>query len=101
MTLRRCRDLEDLEIALNELPESLDATYLRVLENIRGEKNRQRAKCVLQLITVACRPLTINEVNEALTVDCINEIINPKRRLRDPFGILEICSGLVELSRYA
>jgi ankyrin repeat domain-containing protein 50 len=100
MALRHCRDIEDLETALNELPESLDATYDRILDNIRGEKDRKRAKSVLRLIAVAYRPLTIDEVNEALTVDCDKENINPKRRIRDPFGILEICSGLIELSKY-
>jgi hypothetical protein len=101
MTLRGCRDIEDLETALHGLPESLDATYDRILNNIRGEKDRKRAKCVLQLIAVAYRPLTVHEVGEALTVDCEEETINPKRRMRDPSAILEICSGLLELTGYA
>lgn len=101
ITLRACKDIEDLETALKELPESLDATYDRILTNIRGEKDRKRAKYALQLIAVAHRPLTVYEVNEALTVDCEEEMINPKRRMRDPHAILEICSGLLELlTRY-
>jgi hypothetical protein len=100
MTLSRCRSLEDLEDALKGLPKDLDATYDRMLDNIR-EEDRKRAKCILQLIAVARRPLTVHEVNEALTVDCEEETIYPKRRMQDPFEILEICSGLLELYRYA
>jgi ankyrin repeat domain-containing protein 50 len=101
MALRRRRDIEDLETALTELPETLDAMYDRMFQNIRGEKDRKRAKCALQLVVVAYRPLTLNEINEALTIDCEGEIINRKRRMRDPFGILEICSGLIERYTYA
>lgn len=86
---------------MTELPETLDATYDRMLQKIHGEKDRKRAKCALQLVAVAYRPLTLDEINEALTVDCEGEIINRKRRMRDPFGILEICSGLIELYTYA
>jgi len=100
-TLRRCRDIEDRENALTELPESLDATYDRILNNIREGKDQKRARCALQLIAVAYRPLTIQEISEALIVDCEEETINYKRRMRDPFGILEICSSLLELSGYA
>jgi hypothetical protein len=100
ISLKHCRDIEDIETALNELPESLDATYERILDNIRGGKDRKRARCVLQLIAVAYRPLTVQEISEALTVDCELETINPKRRMRDPFGILEICSSLLDLSEY-
>ena len=52
------------------------------------------------LMAVACRPLTIDEVSEALTVDFEGENINHKRRMRDPSEILEICSSLIELAGY-
>jgi hypothetical protein len=97
-TLKCCRDIEDIETALNDLPESLDSTYERILNSIRKGKDRQRAKCILQFIAVSHRPLTVAEVSEALTVDCEEKNINYKRRMRDPLAILEICSGLLVLS---
>jgi ankyrin repeat domain-containing protein 50 len=95
--LKGCRTIEDLENALTELPKDLDITYDRILNNI-DEKDRKRAQCVLQLMAVACRPLTIDEASEALTVDIERENINYKRRMRDPSAILEICSSLIELA---
>ena len=91
--------IEDVESALRELPKDLDETYDRILNNIK-EMHRNRVKCVLRLIVVACRPLTIDEMSEALTVDCEEENINPKRRMRDPSAILQICSSLIGLSGY-
>jgi hypothetical protein len=83
---------------LTSLPEDLDATYDRILNNIRGEKNRTIAKCVLKLIAVACRPMNIEEMGEAVIVDCEKEIINENRRIKNPSTILKICSSLIELS---
>jgi hypothetical protein len=75
----------------------LDLTYDRILDNIDG-KDRKRAQCVLQLMVVACRPLTLDEMSEALTVDFEKETINHKKKIRDPTDILEICSSLIELA---
>ena len=98
--LRECRTIEDIEIALRELPQDLDATYDRILNNIRNANDRKRARCILQLIAVACRPLTIEEVSEALTVDCESQTINVKRRMRNPLAIVEICSSLLDIEEY-
>lgn len=97
-TLRDCRDIEDVEIALTRLPKDLDSTYDRILNNIVVEKDRARARSILRLIAVAYRPLTLDEVTEALTVDCEKENINDKRKLRNSSAILTICPSLIELS---
>ena len=96
-TLRGCRTIEDLENVLDDLPKDLDVTYDRILDNIDG-KDRERARCVLQLMVVACRPLTLDEMSEALTVDFEEETINHKKKLRDPSDILDICSSLIGLA---
>lgn len=98
--LRECVDREDVMNTLTSLPEDLDATYDRILNNIRGEKNRTIVKCVLKLIAVACRPMNIEEMGEAVIVDCEKEIINENRRMKNPSTILKICSSLIELSEY-
>ena len=53
---------------LDELPESLDETYERVLRNI-NKANRDHAFHLLQCITVAVRPLRVEDLAEVLAVD--------------------------------
>ena len=53
---------------LNELPESLDETYERVLKEIK-KPNRDHALRVLQCLVVAVRPLEVKELAEVLAID--------------------------------
>jgi ankyrin repeat protein len=53
---------------LEELPETLDETYERVLRDI-NKANRQHAHRLLQCLTVAIRPLRVEELAEVLAVD--------------------------------
>jgi len=53
---------------LDELPESLDETYERVLRSI-NKANRDHALRLLQCITAAVRPLRVEELAEVLAVD--------------------------------
>jgi len=95
--LRSCRDPKDIKKALYELPGELNAMYDRILGKI-DKTDRWRARCVLRLIAVACRPLTIDEMREALTVDLKNERIDPERRMMEPLDIVKICSTIIELN---
>ena len=53
---------------INELPESLDETYERVLKEIK-KPNRDHALRVLQCLVVAVRPLEVKELAEVLAID--------------------------------
>ena len=53
---------------LDELPETLDETYERVLMEIK-KPNRDHARRILQCLVVATRPLRVAEFAEVLTVD--------------------------------
>ena len=53
---------------LEELPESLDETYERILKEIK-KPNRGQARRVLQCLVVAIRPLDVAELAEVLAVD--------------------------------
>ena len=53
---------------LEELPESLDETYERILKEIK-KRNRAYARRVLQCLVVATRPLRVVELAEVLAVD--------------------------------
>ena len=53
---------------LNELPETLDETYDRILKGI-NKAQRDNAHRLLQCLTVAVRPLLVEELAELLAFD--------------------------------
>ena len=53
---------------LEELPETLDETYDKILRDI-NKANRDHAHRLLQCLTVAVRPLRVAELAEVLAVD--------------------------------
>ena len=84
---------------LNELPESLDETYERVLKEIK-KPNREHACRVLQCLVVAIRPLRVDELAEVLAVDFDDEggmpKLNPHWRWDDQEqALLSSCSSLI------
>ena len=88
---------------LDELPESLDETYKRILRDI-NKANRGHALRLLQCLTVALRPLRVEELAEVLTVDFDatrrGEIpkSNPDWRLADQHqAVLSTCHSLVTI----
>lgn len=96
-TLRNCFTPNSVRKTLSRLPKSLDETYDRILENIPRDYRRE-ARCVFHLLVISRRPLSLEEVAEAIAVDCENETFDLDDRLRDPYDILDICSSLVMLT---
>jgi ankyrin repeat protein len=66
-TLRHCFP-PNLRQFLNELPESLDETYERILKGI-NKAQKGDARRLLQCLTVAARPLRVEELAELLAFD--------------------------------
>ena len=66
-TLRPCLP-PSVRPILNELPETLDATYGRILQEI-PKSNRLHTHRLLQCLTVAIWPLRVEELAEVLAVD--------------------------------
>jgi len=86
---------------LDELPETLDETYERVLREINKAK-REHAHRLLQCLTVAVRPLRIAELAEVLAVDFgttsggETSTLNPDWRWEDQEqAVLSTCSSLI------
>jgi hypothetical protein len=83
---------------LEELPESLDDTYKRVLREIK-KANQGHAHRLLQCLTVAIRPLRVEELAEVIAVDFDVggvPILNPDWRWEDhEEAVLSACSTLV------
>ena len=88
---------------LAELPETLDKTYERVLKGI-NKVNREHARRLLHCLTVAIRPLRVEELAEVLAIDfdaARREGIpklNPNWRWVDQHqAVLSTCSSLIAI----
>ena len=83
---------------LQELPESLDETYERILREIR-KLNQGHAHRLMQCLGAAVRPLHVEELVEALAFDFESEgtpKLNPDWRWEDQEeAVMSACSGLV------
>jgi ankyrin repeat protein len=101
--LRDCFPV-NIRRTLDQLPKSLDETYVRVLSQI-PEVNQAHAHRMLQCLTVAVRPLYVEELAELLAFDfdaAEGEI--PKYRAAWRLGdqtqaVLATCSSLVTIIR--
>ena len=86
---------------LNELPETLDETYDRILKGIsKAQKND--AHRLLQCLTVAARPLLVEELAELLAFDFQTSSSGGVPNLREDWrwdnqeeAVLSTCSSLI------
>ena len=99
-TLRHCLP-PSVRSSLDELPETLDETYERVLRDI-NKTNRDHAHRLLQCLTVAIRPLRVEELAEVMSVDFDAAQrdgipkLNPDWRWEDQHqAVLSTCSSLI------
>ena len=88
---------------LEELPETLNETYERVLREI-NKANREHACRLLQCLTVALRPLRVEELAEVLAIDFNAPThggipqLNPNWRWADQHqAVLSTCSSLIAI----
>src|SRR5712675_601718 len=98
--LRHCLP-SSVRRTLNELPESLDETYERVLKEIK-KPNRDHAHRLLQCLVVAIRPLRVEELAEVLAVDFDDPEgiakLKPSWRWEDEEqALLSSCSSLITI----
>jgi hypothetical protein len=95
--LRRCL-LARIRQALEEIPESLDGTYERILQDI-DKANWKFALHLFQCVTAASRPLRIEELAEFLVFDFDagpTPTFQAGWRPADPIGaVLSTCSSLL------
>ena len=85
---------------LEELPDSLDETYERILREIR-KSNQGLAHRLMQCLVAAVRPLQVDELAEVLSFDFNAEGIpnlNPNWRWEDQEeAVMSACSSLVTI----
>ena len=94
----------DLHRVLNELPKTLDETYEQILKRI-NEAQRDSAHRLLQYLTVAVRPLHVEEIAELMAFDSRTSSSggvpkSNKWRWDDhEEALLSTCSGLIAIVR--
>jgi ankyrin repeat protein len=99
--LRHCLP-PSVERILEELPKMLDETYGRVLREI-NKANREHARRLLQCLTVALRPLRVEELAEILAIDFNAPSrgipqLNPNWHWADQHqAVLSTCSSLIAI----
>src|SRR3984885_13109257 len=100
--LRQCLP-PSVRRTLDELPETLDETYERVLKEIK-KVNQEHAIRLLHCLTVAIRPLRVEELAEVLAVDFDTARrdgipkLNPNWRWADhQQAVLSTCSSLIAI----
>jgi ankyrin repeat protein len=80
--------------ALRDLPKDLSETFSRILarSEVVGQPYQRR---ILELVTVAQRPLQVEELREALSVVPGNTTWDPAGLLNDIYSTLACCGSLV------
>ena len=97
-TLRPCLP-PSVRPILSKLPETLDETYERILQEI-PKSNRVHTHRLLQCLTVAVRPLRVKELAEVLAVDLdatdgIPKLNEDLRWEDQEQAVLSACSSLI------
>ncbi|KAH9029588.1 hypothetical protein EDB85DRAFT_2290792 [Lactarius pseudohatsudake] len=101
-TLQHCFP-SNLRQFLDELPESLDETYERILRGI-NKAQKDNARRLLQCLAVAVRPLRVEELAELLAFDFQGSSSGGIPKLKDDWrwdnqeeAVLSTCSSLIAI----
>ncbi|PQE30756.1 hypothetical protein CJF32_00005960 [Rutstroemia sp. NJR-2017a WRK4] len=91
-----CAEKTDKAIrqALENLPKSLSETFSRILAKSLNFAESYQAR-ILKLVTIAQRPLTTEELREALSVNPGDTNWNPATLLNDLYSTLTCCGSLI------
>jgi hypothetical protein len=85
---------DDIASALDNLPSDLTETYRRILSRVEGKKKAYQ-ELILQLITVAQRPLKVEELREVLSVVPGQTEFVASKLVNDIHSILATCGCLI------
>ncbi|KAK2018229.1 hypothetical protein LZ32DRAFT_366427 [Colletotrichum eremochloae] len=86
-----------LEQRLQSLPQTLDETYERMLQNIPTE-SKEYARQMLTILCCAVRPLTAPELIDAIAIEVgASASFNAKRRFGNVDDLQQLCPGFTEI----
>jgi ankyrin repeat protein len=99
--LWNCLNSYDVSATLADLPEGLDATWVRLLQDIdtaQPNVNRDKIRRILQWLVAAARPLKADELQEAITVEECQTQRN-ETEIGDPQDLVSLCGPLVRFNQ--
>lgn len=85
-----------IRLALGSLPQGVDETYERIL--LKVPQNAILMRRALQLIIYAVRPVTLEEVAEAVVTEVGQDSLDIESRLHKPELLLAICGSLISFN---
>ena len=94
-----CRENTDEGIlkALEDLPKDLPTTYRRMLRRLHNSESTEPSmgKKVFEIVSAARRPLTLEELREAVSIEPGSRYWNTTRMVNDAVKLLGCCGSLV------
>ncbi|KAK8877014.1 ankyrin repeat protein [Apiospora arundinis] len=87
---------EDIRIALINLPKDLNGIFNRALQRIRAGTHAKESQKVFTWIKAAVRPLTLEQIREAIAIQATQQFSEPSRHCNDMDKIALWCENLVE-----
>ncbi|KAH0443967.1 hypothetical protein CcaCcLH18_00793 [Colletotrichum camelliae] len=92
------RTPRDVKRALQDMPSTLNETYASILNRI-PQPDKEIAREALTWLSFSLRPLSLDELAEAVVVEENDTDIDNDCRLNDPSIIPQICQDLVHVSK--
>ena len=94
--IESCLHEEAVDKALESMPVRIEEMYSKILDRINSNVHKEDAIRILQLLIFSQRPLTIDELVDAIAVNVTaNTSFRPESRVPVPREIIKICSSLV------
>ncbi|KAI0198650.1 hypothetical protein F4808DRAFT_472619 [Astrocystis sublimbata] len=88
---------ENIRKFLKNLPKTLEALFCRVLRRILDRKHEKITIKVFTWIAASTRPLTLEEIREAIAIEISQQYTKPERLHNDIDGIASVCGNLVHV----
>lgn len=87
----------DIRKALRTLPQDLTETYNRVLMRIVKDRNEEVVSKIFRWVAAARRPLLLDELQEAITIEPRDSYLHKDRLVNNPNNLISWCSSLIIL----
>lgn len=89
---------ESIRHALEDLPEDLTSTFYRILKKSRPKSQNSYQRAILGFLLASIRPMTLQELREALAVVPADPTWEPRRQVNDIHHALSSCGSLVTVA---
>ncbi|KAL5585649.1 hypothetical protein FOVSG1_013341 [Fusarium oxysporum f. sp. vasinfectum] len=90
---------DDIRQSLRSLPKDLEETFSRILSRILSrQKKPELVQKVFRWVAVAKRPLTLDEIREAISISVGQPYLNTERRVREMSPIILWCENLLQVT---